>query len=76
MCVLFDVGKLNVTTSPPVDKPKQQQQQVPDRRTLLKLMLCSHLRRTDSPLGLLCCNVILNYWGKGSSIPETAALVR
>lgn len=41
MCVLFDVGKLNVTTSPPVDKPKQQQQQqqVPDRGTLLKLML-------------------------------------
>lgn len=39
MCVLFDVGKLNVTTSPPVDKPKQLQQQVPDRGTLLKLML-------------------------------------
>ncbi len=37
---------------------------------------CSHLRRTDSPLGLLYCNVILNYWGKGSSIPESAALAR
>jgi len=38
MCV-FDSVKLNATTSPPVDKPKPQQQQVPDRGTLLKLML-------------------------------------
>jgi len=37
MCV-FDSVKLNVT-SPPVDKPKPQQQQVPDSGTLLKLML-------------------------------------